>query len=211
MKKITKLMFAIAILVVASCTQQKPEAETKADCCKNESKEANTSKTTGFSDASLFWLDSSWENQNGDSLSLKQFEGKVIVAAMIFTHCPTACPRIVSDMKSIEAALTADEKKQVQFLLLSMDPTRDTPERMQEFANDHRLGADWQLVRTNQNGTTELAHVLGVKVKPLAEGGFDHSNIINILNREGEIVSQQNGLNLPAEPSLEAIRKVIAQ
>ena len=209
MKKITPFLFAISFVAIIGCSQQKPEA--KADCCKNEQKEINNAKTTDFSDASLFLLDSSWENQNADSVSLKQFEGKVIVAAMIFTHCPTACPRIVSDMKGIEASLTADEKKQVQFLLLSMDPMRDTPERMREFANDHRLDADWQLVRSNQNGTTELAHVLGVKVKPLAEGGFDHSNIINILNREGEIVSQQNGLNLPAEPSLEAIRKVIAE
>lgn len=209
MKKVTQALLALLFIAITGCTQQ-PKVE-KASCCTNEPKTKSESKTSGFSDASIFWLDSKWENQHSDTLLLKQFEGKVIVAAMIFTYCPSACPRIVSDMRAIETALTADEKKEVQFLLLSMDPERDTPTRMQEFAHDHGLGEDWVLVRTDQNGTTELAHVLGVKVKPLAEGGFDHSNIINVLNRKGEIVSQQNGLNLPAEPSLEAIRKVIGE
>ena len=128
---------------------------------------------------------------------------------MIFTNCPSACPRIVADLKIIESTLSEDERARIQFLLISMDPERDNPTQMSRFASDHRLSSSWEIIRSDKSATMEIANVLGVRVKPLKEGGFDHSNIIQLLNAQGEIVFQQQGLNIDPVATLKEIRKLL--
>ena len=199
------LFTAIALIsfIYPSC---KSKTET-ASCCKTEA--GQSEKAAEISDESVFLLDSDWESYHGETIKLSDFKGKVIVAAMFFTNCPSACPRIAADMKNIENGLTAEEREKVQFVMISMDTERDTPKQMQSFAANHQLGSSWELLRSGKNETMEIANVLGVKIKPLEEGGFDHSNIIHILNQKGEIVYQQMGLNVDPTESLREIRKLI--
>lgn len=197
------IAIAIASISFSSCSNKTE----KAACCSTESGEME--KATEISDESVFLLDSDWESYHEKTIKLSDFKGKVTVAAMFFTTCPSACPRIAADMKNIEAALTAEEREKVQFVLITMDTEHDTPEQMQSFADNHRLGDSWEMLRSGKNETMEIANVLGVKIKPLDDGGFDHSNIIHILNQKGEIVYQQMGLNVDPEASLGEIRKVI--
>ena len=194
---------AIASLIYPSCGSK---TET-ATCCSTNAGESE--KAAEISDESVFLLDSDWESYHEQTKKLSDFKGKVTVAAMFFTHCPSACPRIAADMKNIESALTAEEREKVQFVLISMDTERDTPEQMQSFATDHQLNSSWELLRSGKNETMEIANVLGVKIKPLEEGGFDHSNIIHILNPGGEIAYQQMGLNVDPGESLKEIRELI--
>lgn len=203
--KILKNLTGILVIVsmVLACNKN-PEQKS---CCKT-GLSSESPVSAEISDESLFLLGSEWETYHNEHKKLDAYKGKIIVGAMIFTNCPSACPRIVTDIKNIEAALSAAEKGRIQFLLISMDPDRDTPMRMREFAGDHRLSNDWELIRSGKNATMELANVLGVRIKPLPEGGFDHSNIIHILNPEGEIVFQQQGLNVSPEQCLDQIRRL---
>lgn len=116
--------------------------------------------------------------------------------AMIFANCTYACPIIVNDMKNIENSLTKKELDKTNFVLISIDPDRDTPEALKQFAE--RFGLDlkrWKLLTSNKNNVDELSAVLGFKYKEENDGGFSHSNIINIINSNGEVVSQHFGLN----------------
>jgi len=114
-------------------------------------------------------------------------------------------------MKNIEVGLTAAEREQVRFLLISMDPKRDNPEQMRKFASDHRLDPDWIMIRSDRMATLEMANVLGVRINPLEDGGFDHSNTIHILNATGEIAYQQHGLAIEPAEILSQIRRLINQ
>jgi protein SCO1/2 len=201
--KYSVLTFVLFVFVITSCNK-KPE---KGTCCSTE-KNTEAEKTPGISDESVFILESQWENQKGEQKILSDYGGKVIVGAMIFTNCPSACPRIVADLKIIESALSEEEQTRIQFLLISMDPERDNPAQMSRFASDHRLYG-WEIIRSDKPATMEMANVLGVRVKPLKEGGFDHSNIIQLLNDKGEIVFQQQGLNIKPEASLREIRRLL--
>ena len=64
---------------------------------------------------------------------------------MFFTHCEYACPIIVNDMRKLQAALPEDVRGKVDFLLVSFDAKRDTPETLAaegaDFA-DRRFGED---------------------------------------------------------------------
>jgi len=211
MKNILNLFSAclFSILLVSCHDSIKTEKDIEEkECCK---KETNTTveKSNEIPDESLFNLTSEWKTQDNKSIQIQSFQGKVIIAAMVFTHCEGACPRIVSDIQRIEKEFTADELKNIHFLLISMDPERDTPERCREFAKEYQLNSNWTLISSSEDATTEMANVLNVKVKKLSSGGFDHSNTIHIINPQGVIVYQQNGLEQEPEGSIASIRDLL--
>ncbi len=160
-------------------------------------------------ETSIYNLDSEWKTQNGDVVQLKYFGGKVNVAAMIFTACRSACPRITADLQRIDEGLKSKYKNDVKFLLISMDPERDTPEKLKQFAIDHKLDLSrWTLLTGNSNDVMEIANVLDVRFKSSKENGIDHSNIIHVIDPAGVVVHQQIGLAIEPDETLKAIDKL---
>ena len=180
-------------IFIFSCNQKK-------ECCK---KDEASNHITALSDESIYNLDTDWKKQDGTMMKLTDLKGKTVVAAMVFTHCESACPRIVADIQRIEKE--SDNKSDIQYVLISMDPERDTPERFKEFAAERQLGSNWIMLSSSQEATDEIANVLGVKIKKLSDGGFDHSNTIYVIDKNGNIVFAQEGLE--QEPSA-TIKKI---
>jgi protein SCO1/2 len=150
-------------------------------------------------DESIYQLESTWTTQAGRSIDLAAFHGRPVLMAMVFTHCSYACPVIVRDMKRIAASLPDEADDTVQRVLVSIDPARDTPEALTRFANAHSLSPDrWTLLRGSSGDVRTLAALLGVRYKPDGDGQFAHTNRITLLNAEGEIVHQQEGLTDPS-------------
>ena len=147
-------------------------------------------------DISLFDLDATWRDQSGAELTLQQAtRGRVAVVTMLYTNCAVACPRIVADLKRIEGALSADQRKKVTFVVASMDPARDTPERLAMWAADTHLDpAGWSVLTGTDDTVRELAAVLGVRYTVLEDGEIAHSNRIAVLDQEGAPVHRQFGL-----------------
>ncbi len=162
-----------------------------------------------FPDNSIFNLTSEWKTQDGRIVPLKDFGGKINVAAMIFTSCRSACPRITADIQRIETEVQKKHKDEVGFLLISMDPDRDTPEKLKQFALDHHLDLSrWTLLTGNDDDVMELANVLDVRFKKSVENGIDHSNVIHVVDPAGVIVHQQIGLAVDPVETLNAIEKL---
>ena len=189
MKKI-KYVFLILVFLQFSCNTNKEEKS----CCKKDGKTEEKTSGAVNSDESIYNLESDWKMQNNEVVKLSRLAGKSVIAAMVFTHCESACPRIVADIKRIEKELSPEEKANTTFLLISMDPERDTPERFKEFAKEHQLNKDWVMISSSKDATMEIANILNVRVKKLSDGGFDHSNTIYLLDKNGNIIYQQNGL-----------------
>ena len=121
---------------------------------------------------------------------------EVQVVALFFASCQYACPVIVHDMKRMETALPENLRPRVGFTLVTFDTERDTPKALRAYRERQQLPADrWTLLRATPDDTLELAALLGVKYKREDTGQFAHSNLITVLNAEGEIVHQQIGLN----------------
>lgn len=176
MKNFIILIFSIILLFACKDNSEKPE-EIKA-------------KTTD----SIFLLDSKWQNQDGKELQLKDLKGKNLVVVMIFTSCQTACPLLVADMKKVEAKITKDKLKNTSMVLITIDPTNDTPEVLKKYAQQRNMyGEPWIFLRSDLESTREFANVLAVKYKKITPIIFSHSNIISIFNKNGEMVSQEEG------------------
>ena len=194
------IMLASALIACNKATEH------KKSCCSTKITKEVVKPVPG---ESIYNLASVWTSQDEKKLSLNHFRKKAVIAAMVFTHCESACPRLVSDMQRLESALTETELSKIDFVLISMDPERDTPQRFREFAAIHKLNKHWTLISSDQDGTTEIANVLGVRVKKLEGGGFDHSNVIFVLDQEGVIVNQQNGFAVDQTEILKSIKNLI--
>lgn len=203
------------VLALAACGGgdehcSKDAAASGSSCCSKDAKtQTTTAETTKPSGESLFGIETEWTTQSGGKMRLADLAGKVTVTAMIFTHCESACPRIVADIQRIESALSAEERARTQFVLITMDPLRDTPARLTEFAQEHRLGNQWTLLTADEDASLTLANVLNVRVKKLSGGGFDHSNIIFVLDQQGAIAHQQEGLAVEPTESIQTIQQLL--
>lgn len=204
--KASYLLFLFLATITFSCKQK---TEEKDDCCKKKTATNTDDSLSSFSNGSIFDVESDWKTQNDVTVKMQSLKGKVSVLAMIFTHCQSACPRIVADLQRIESGLPENQLKNVQFILVSMDPSRDTPKRLKEFAADHKLDENrWTLLTSNENDVLEFANVLGMKFKKTEDGGFDHSNLITILDKNGVIKHQQIGLDQDPKASIDEIESL---
>ncbi len=159
-------------------------------------------------DESIYNVSSTWKNRHGRELMLNNLQGKVQVVAMLYTHCEFACPRILADMKRIRDNLSESDLQDTNFVIVSIDPERDTPERLVNFGRENDLSEEqWTLLNGGQGDILELAALLGFKYKRISETDFTHSNMITVLNRQGEIAFQRNRLGNNPSDIVAAIRK----
>lgn len=162
------------------------------------------------SDQSLYQVKSQWETQTGQFLRLKDFAGKPTILAMVYASCKNACPRIIADMKRIQSDVDQKYPEQTQFVLVSIDPEVDTSERLAQLAQKSNLNGQWTLLRGSPEDVMELAALLGVKYRKTSETDYAHSNLISLLNAQGEIQHRQEGLGTDPEQILLALEKLYA-
>ena len=104
--------------------------------------------------------------------------------------------------------LTLRVGDKVNFVLVSLDTERDTPAALHDYRGRQQLAnANWTLLRGAKDDVRELAALLGVNYQKDARGQFAHSNVITILNPEGEIIHQQIGLNQKPGDAVKALQK----
>ena len=86
-------------------------------------------------------------DQSGQPVNMSQFEGKVVLITFVFTHCPDVCPAVTYQMKKLSEELGDDYNESVVFLSVTVDPDRDTPEILSEFAESKN--ASWQFLTSD--------------------------------------------------------------
>lgn len=174
---------------MAANAQTNSALPTGRPCC------AEITHACPLTDRSVFQLDSDWTTDAGQTMKLGQLRGKPQVVAMFYCSCPYACPLLVQEMQQLAQSLPADARTNVGFLLVTFDPDRDTAGALRAYRATRKLAEpQWKLLRGSPEDTRELALVLGLKFRQDARGQFAHSNLITILDAEGEIACQQTGL-----------------
>jgi protein SCO1/2 len=162
-------------------------------CC--SAADPKTARAGSLSNRSIYQVEAIWTTDAGKDFKLAELRGQPVVLAMFFTSCGYACPRIVEAMMQIQETLPPAARSRAQFVLVSFDDERDTVAALHSYREQHGLvSGSWRLLRGAHDDVRELAAVLGVKYKKDAAGMFSHSNLITILNSQGEIVHQRAGL-----------------
>lgn len=102
----------------------------------------------------------SFTNEDGKPFGSKELAGKPYLVAFIFTRCPSICPELTRQMKTVDQAVKKS-KKVLQLVSISVDPENDTAEVLSAYAKKH--GADtenWafltgdhhQIAKTSEDG-----------------------------------------------------------
>lgn len=190
----------MSIVFLIACKKE----QIKVDNQPNEHKE----QVLEISDMSIYNLPSTWTNQKGENLELVDLQGNVLVMVMIYTSCKAACPRLVADMRHIEQQVKSKNKDKTKYILVSIDPETDTPERLKAFAKENQMDGDqWVFLRSTEENTREFAATLAVNYKRISPIDFSHSNIISVFNTAGELTYQQEGLGIDYAPTITEIEK----
>lgn len=72
-------------------------------------------------------------NWDGTPFTFQEMQGKVTLIFFGYTTCPDICPTTLADFKRLKGLLDESEQQEVAFLMVSVDPERDTVERMAQF------------------------------------------------------------------------------
>lgn len=162
---------------------------------------------------SVYQLDAGLTDQDARPVRFRDLRGKPRLVTMIYTQCKFICPMIVDSVKAVERELTPVERQRVGFVLISIDPKRDTPARLKEvMATRHLDRGRWMLLRPREGELRSLAGVLGVRYRELADGEFNHTMALVLLDDEGRILARSEQLGGRADPELlAALRAALAR
>jgi protein SCO1/2 len=108
------LLSSFALLALAACSPDKPKF--------------NGIDVTGADYAKGFTL----TDHNGQSRSLSDFKGKVVVLFFGYTQCPDVCPTSMTELAEVKRLLGADADK-LQGVFVTVDPARDTTELLKAY------------------------------------------------------------------------------
>lgn len=128
-------------------------------------------------------------DQNGIPLSLADFRGKVVLLSFGYTHCPDICPTTMFTMQRLVKQL-GDDADKVQVLFITLDPERDTPQRLgayMEYFNPGFIAFTGSLAEIG-----EVAKKYGTRFEkePLDEKGeysIAHTGVIYLIDPLGRI------------------------
>ena len=158
---------------------------------------------------SIYQLRDTFQTQDKKLVTLSAFAGKPTVVGMIFTHCTYACPRLTADIKNIEQQLKSSNGK-VNYLLVSFDSERDFPDQLKKFAEASGLDQNWTLLHGSETAVRTLSVLLNVQFEKDQEGNFSHSNVISVLDKQGNLVYQKEGLGEDPNATVAQINQMIA-
>ena len=162
--------------------------------------------------ASVYDLAVPLTDQDGRARELDAFRGHPVVISMFYSSCPYACPTLISHIQQLERSLSDLERADVRVVLVSFDPERDTPAKLKVLAQERHADIErWILARTSDDKVRELAAVLGLKYKRLPDGGFNHSSVITVLDRNGFVRARSDGLGSRVDDALKVAVDAVAR
>lgn len=137
----------------------------------------------------------SFTNQNGKTITNKDYEGKIYVADFFFTTCQTICPKMTTNMVWLQDKIKDNPK--VKLLSHTVFPDEDTVEVLKEYAKAKGvLDTKWNLVTGNQKEIYKIARqsYLVVKTgKPEELYDMVHTENFVLVDQKGRIRGFYNG------------------
>jgi protein SCO1/2 len=144
-------------------------------------------------------------NQLGDTVSLDEIKGNIIIADFFFTRCPSICPTLTKNMKGLQDALKMRDFRRridvsyVRFLSFSVDPERDSVDALKAYADRFGVNHDswWFLTGPKKKiydfALNELK--LGLQDGEGVDSNFIHSQKFVLLDRERIVRGYYDGLD----------------
>ena len=138
-------------------------------------------------------------NQDSTMITHHDYKGKVYLVDFFFTHCPTICPKMTSNLKYISEQFENNEDFGI--VSISIDPKRDTPMQLKKYAENYGIKhPNWNLLTGDRNDIYELANngfTIPVMENENVPGGFEHSGYFALIDQDGYFRSRYDDMGNP--------------
>lgn len=137
-------------------------------------------------------------NQDNKKISNKDYLGKVYVVEFFFSTCPSICPKMNENMLLLQKEYYGNPEFGIASV--TINPEYDTPQILKKHADE--LGVkhyNWHFLTGNRDYIYNLAksYKLYAGVNPEVAGGFEHSGMFALIDKEGNIRSRKDSYGNP--------------
>jgi len=161
-------------------------------------------------------------NQNGDTFTKEDMEGKVWLMDFIFTNCATVCPPMTQNMTAVTQALEEKGIEDYGVLSFSVDPETDSPEVLTEYAEWYDIpeNTEWQFVTGYDydfiRGFAEDNFKTIVAPPPEGSNQVTHGTSFYLIDQDGTILKDYAGIDsgdteFPLEEMVSDVEKLVAE
>jgi protein SCO1/2/putative membrane protein len=139
--------------------------------------------------------------RNGQTTTNEDLHGKVWIACFILRHCKDGkCPQVTATMANLQKDLRLSQEPDLRLVSFTVDPERDQPKELQQYAEQHHAHPErWLFLTGNKDEIHRLireSFQLGVAAKSADD--FDHSTRLVLVDPKGHIRGYFEGLPLSA-------------
>lgn len=144
-------------------------------------------------------------NQLGDTVSLDDITGSIIIADYFFTRCPSICPTLTRNMKALQDAMKMKDFRRkidssfVRFISFSVDPERDSAEALKKYADKYGVNHDtWWFLTGDKKKIYDFALnelKIGLQDGEGVDSNFIHTQKFVLMDRERVVRGYYDGLD----------------
>jgi protein SCO1/2 len=133
-------------------------------------------------------------SQDNAQVALADLRGKVVAVTFIYTFCVDTCPVLTPMMSFIQDQLGADFGAKIAFVSITVDPERDTPKVLKEYAQAFGANlAGWSFLTGSSDAIRDVTRRYGVFASKSRDGNVDHTFLTSIVDRRGILRVQYLG------------------
>jgi protein SCO1 len=139
-------------------------------------------------------------SQDGAQVTLTDFRGKVVAVTFIYTSCTSTCPVLTPMMSFVQDQLGRDFGRNIVFVSITVDPERDTPLVLKEYATS--FGANlsgWSFLTGSPAAIRDVTRRYGVVASKNISGDVDHTFLTSIVDQHGILRLQYAGVRFDPE------------
>jgi protein SCO1/2 len=151
-------------------------------------------------------------NQLGDTVSLDDINGSIIIADYFFTRCPSICPTLTKHMKELQDAMRMKDSRRridssyVRFISFTVDPERDSSPVLKKYADKYAVNHDtWWFLTGDRNKIYDYALnelKIGLQDGEGVDSNFIHTQKFVLIDKYRNVRGYYDGLDTTAMSKL---------
>lgn len=152
---------------------------------------AETARVNKLIDVKPKFPDVTFEDSKERKYSISEFEDKYVFITFLYTSCTTVCPQLEMNMSKVYEKIPSKYMgKDIVFLSISFDPSRDDPTTLEKYRGYFNSdGETWRMARiANQAELDSLLKAFGVIVIPDENGMYAHNSAFYLVDKKGRLV-----------------------
>ena len=139
-------------------------------------------------------------SQDGKPVSLGDYRGRVVAVTFVYASCTDTCPVLTALMVKVQQDLGPAFGSKIVFVSITVDPERDTPDGLREYAKNFDADlSGWAFLTGSPAAIHDVTQRYGVFVRKTATGDVDHTFLTSLIDANGSMPVQYLGYGFDPE------------